>query len=95
MNTAEHVSTPEEVTELGARLIAECFSEAVERLGIIEIAGGRPPSTTTAFILISAKDVTSERPMALLHTWIRWWEWLLAFVVSEWKGRPATVWVRA
>ena len=61
-----------QVAKQDARISDECKTLIVERLGTIEIADCWPRSTTTTFILSSKKSVTSERSMALLHTWIGW-----------------------
>ena len=40
-----------------------------------------------SFSFSSLGGNTSERPIALLPTLIRWWEWLRAPAVVEWTGR--------
>ena len=47
--------------------------------------------TTSLFFLVP-KHVTSERPIALLPTLIRWWEWVGAPVIQEWKKRSRVKW---
>ena len=41
---------------------------------------------TTMFFLIP-KNVTSEKPIALMPTLIRWWEALRAFEVAKWQRK--------
>ena len=48
-------------------------------------------ASTLLFFLIP-KNVTSERPIALLSTVIRWWEWLTAPVIQEWKKKSRVEW---
>ena len=62
------------------------FSMKVEQCGFwLEHA------CTTMFFLIP-KHVTSERPIALLPTLIRWWEWLRAPLVRDWKSTKKLMW---
>ena len=64
-NRTERASTPEEVTELRARETDECCCAIVERLGIVEIGGGRPPPR----LLLLPEQMSPVRGgMALLHT---------------------------
>ena len=44
------------------------------------------------FIFLIPQSTTSERPIALLPTFIRWWEWLRAPAVVEWKGGHNGTW---
>ena len=48
-------------------------------------------ASTILFFLIP-ESTTPERPIALLPTFIRWWEWLRAPAVVEWKGRHNVTW---
>ena len=38
------------------------------------------------------KNATSDRPIALLRTLIRWWEWLRAPVLEEWRKESGVRW---
>ena len=44
------------------------------------------------FFLLNAKHVTSEGPIALFPTLIRWWEWLRAPEVWRWQERHRVWW---
>ena len=69
-----------------ARGAVVAFMEKVEQ-------GGRWPqqACTTVFFLIP-KNVTSERPIALMPTSTRWWEALRAHEVAKWKQRYRVDW---
>ena len=53
----------------------------------MEIAGVWPANASTTFLLLIPTSTTSARPIALLPTLIRWWEWLRASAVVEWNER--------
>ena len=50
-----------------------------------------PAQASTLPFLHFPKHVTSERPIALLPTLLRWWEWLRAPVVQEWEKKRRRV----
>ena len=51
----------------------------------VEQCGRRPHQACTTMIFFLLKNVTSERPIALLLTLIRWRKWLRAPEVSRWQ----------
>ena len=55
-------------------------------------AGVWPTNASTTFFFLIPESTTSERPLALLPTFIRWWEWPRASTVVEWKGRHNVTW---
>ena len=44
----------------------------------VEQCGRWPQQACTTILSLMSINVTSGRPIALLPTWIRWWEWLRA-----------------
>ena len=73
-------------------LTKETRGEIVEFLEKVEQSGKRPQQAcTTMFILIS-KNVTNERPIALMPTLIRWWEALRAPEVTKWQMEYRVDW---
>ena len=47
--------------------------------------GRWPQQACTTMFLLIPKNVTSERPIALMPTLIRWWEALRALEVAKWQ----------
>ena len=62
------------------------FLDTVEFLDKVEQSGKPQQACTTMFFLIP-KNVTSERPIALMPTLIRWWEAMRAPEVAKWQQR--------
>ena len=59
----------------------------VEFLEKVEQSGKWPQQTCTTMFFLIPKDVTSERPIALMPTLIRWWEALTALEVAKWQQK--------
>ena len=68
------------------------MSAVVQILHEVEMAGMWPSSASITLFLLIPKSTTSERPIALLPTLIRWWESLTAPAVVECKGRHNVTW---
>ena len=56
----------------------ETRGETVEFLEKVEQSGKWPQQACTTMFFLISKNVTSERPIALMPTLIRWWEALRA-----------------
>ena len=80
-----HPKVPLNLTKEPRGKIME-FLEKVEQSG-----KWRQQACTTMFFLIP-KNVTSERPMALMPTLIRWWEVLRAPEVAKWQQKYRVDW---
>ena len=65
-----------------------------EFLEKVEQSGNWPQQACTTMFFLIPKNVTSERPVALMPTLNRWWESLRAPEVAKWqqKYRVETVW---
>ena len=61
--------------------------EIVEFLEKVEQSGKWPPQACTTMFFLVPKNVTSERPIALVPTLIRWWEALRAPEVAKWQQK--------
>ena len=73
-------------------LTKETRGEIVEFLEKVEQSGKwRQQACTTMFFLIP-QNVTSERPIALMPTLIRWWEVLRALEVAKWQQKYRVDW---
>ena len=73
-------------------LTKETRGEIVEFLEKVEQSGKwRQQACTTMFFLIP-KNVTSERPIALMPTLVRWWEVLRAPEVAKWQQKYRVDW---
>ena len=75
-----HPEVPLDLTKETRGEIVE-FQEEEEQSG-----KWRQQACTTMFFLIP-KNVTSERPIALMPTLIRWWEALRASEVAKWQQK--------
>ena len=53
----------------------------------VEERGPWPEQASTTMFLLILKNVTSERPTALLPTLSWWWRWLRAPMVQEWMSK--------
>ena len=51
----------------------------------VEQGGKWPQQACTTMFLLIPKNVTIERPIALMLTMIRWWEALRAPAVAKWQ----------
>ena len=62
----------------------ETRREIVEFLEKVERSGKWPQQACTTMVFLIPKNVTSERPVALMPTLIRWWEAVRAPEVAKW-----------
>ena len=53
---------------------------------------GRSQHACTTMFFLSPKNVTSERPLALLPTVSRWWEGVWELEVKRWQARHRVGW---
>ena len=65
-------------------LTKETRREIVEFLEKVERSGKWPQQACTTMFFLIPKNVTSERPISLMPTLIRWWEALMAPEVAKW-----------
>ena len=73
-------------------LTEETRGEIVEFLEKVEQSGKWPQQACTTMFFLIPKNVTSERPIALMPTLIRWWEalrWRSGSRSIAWTGRHA------
>ena len=79
-------------TKVPVDLTRETRGEVVEFLEQMQQRGNWPqqPCTTTFFLL--PKNITSERPIVLMSTLIRWWEALRAPEVAKWQLKCRVDW---
>ena len=75
-----HPKVPLNLTEETRRGIVE-FLEKVEQ------SGKWPQQACTTMFFLIPRNVTSERPIALMPKLIRWWEALRAPEVAKWQQR--------
>ena len=68
-------------------LTKETKGEIVFFLRKVEQSGKRPQQASTTMFFLIPKNVTSERPIALMPTLIRWWEVLGAPEVAKWQQK--------
>ena len=59
----------------------------VQFLEKVEQSGNLPQQACTTMFFLIPKNVTSERPIALMPTLIRWWEALRAPEVTKWQQK--------
>ena len=64
----------------------------VELLEKAEQSGKWPQQAFTTMFFLIPKNVTSERPIALMPTLIRWWEALRAPEVAKWQQKYCVDW---
>ena len=64
----------------------------MEFLEKVEQRGRWPEQTCTTMFFLIPKSVTSERPIALMPTLIRWWEALRASEVAKWQQKCRIDW---
>ena len=70
----------------------ETKGEIVEFLEKVEQSGKWPQQACTTMFFLSPKNVTSDRPIALMPTLIRWWEALRAPEVAKWQQKCRVDW---
>ena len=73
-------------------LTKETRGEIVEFLEKVEQSGKFPQQACTTMFFVISKNVTSERPIALMPTLIRWWEALRAPEVAKWQQKCRVDW---
>ena len=66
--------------------------EIVEFFENVEQGGKWPQQACTTRFFLIPKNVTSERPLALMPTLICWWEALWASEVAKWQQRYRIEW---
>ena len=64
----------------------------MEFLEKVEQSGRWPQQACTTMFFLTPKNVTSERPIALIPTLIRWWEALRAPEVAKWQQKYRVDW---
>ena len=82
--TAFHLKVPLDVT-------IDTRGEVVEFLEKVEQSGKWPQQACTTTFFLIPKNLTSERPMALMPTLIRWWEALRA-PEEQWQQKNRVDW---
>ena len=80
-----HPKVPLDLTE-------ETRGEIVEFLEKVEQSGKWPHQACTTMFFLIPKNVTSEKPIALFPTLIRWWEALRAPEVVKWQQKYRVDW---
>ena len=73
-------------------LAKETRGEIVEFLEEPEQSGKWPQQACTTMFVLIPKNVTSERPIAVMPTLIRWWEALRASEVAKWQQKYPVNW---
>ena len=73
-------------------LTKETRGEIVEFLEEVEQSGTWPQQACTTMFFLVPKSVTTERPIALMLTLIRWWEALRAQAVAKWQQKYRVDW---
>ena len=71
-------------------LTKETRGEIVGFLEKVEQRDKSPQHACTTKFFLIPKNVTSERPIALMPTFIRWWEALRAPGVAKWQQKYRT-----
>ena len=71
-------------------LTKETRGEILEFLEKVEQSGNWPQQVCTTMFFLIPKSVTSERPIALVPTLIRWWEALRAPEVAKWAAEVSS-----
>ena len=79
-----HPKVPLDVTK-------ETRGRIVEFLRKVEQSGKWPQQACTTFFVIP-KNVTSERPIALMPKLVRWWETMRAPEVAKWLQKYRVEW---
>ena len=80
-----HPKVPLDLTE-------ETRGEIVEFLEKVEQSGKWPQETCTTMFFLIPKNITSERPIALMPTLVRWWEAQRAPEVAKWEQKYRVDW---
>ena len=73
-------------------LTKETTGEIVEFLENVEQSDKWPQQACTTTFFLIPKNVTSEKPIALMPTLIRWWEALRAPEVAKWQQKYRVDW---
>ena len=80
-----HLKVPLDLTK-------ETRGEVVEFLEKVEQSGKWPQQACTTMFFLIPKNVTSERPIALVPTLTLWWEALRAPEVAKWQQKYRVCW---
>ena len=80
-----HPKVPLELTK-------ETREEVLEFLEKVEQSGKWPQQACTTMLFLIPKNVTSERPTALMPKLIRWWEVLREWEVARWQQKYRVDW---
>ena len=78
--------------EVPLDLTKETRGELVEFQEKVEESGKWQQQACTTMFFLIPKNVTSERPIALMPTLIRWWEALRAPEVAKWQQKYRVDW---
>ena len=78
--------------EVPLDLTKETRKEIVEFWEKVEQSGKWPQQTCTTMFFLIPKNVTSERPIALMPTTMPWWEALRALDVAKWQQKYRVDW---
>ena len=73
-------------------LTKETRGKVVEFLEKVEQSGKWPQQACATMFFLIPKNVTSERPLALMPTLIRWWEALGVPEVAKWQQKYRVDW---
>ena len=73
-------------------LTKETGGEIVEFLEKVEQSGKWSEQACTTMFFLIPKNVTRERPSALMPTLIRWWEAVRALEVAKWQQKYRVDW---
>ena len=73
-------------------LIKETRGPIVEFLENVEQSGKWLGHACTTLFFLNPKNATSERPIALMPTLIRWWEALRESEVAKWQQKYRVDW---
>ena len=78
--------------KVSLELTKESIIEVVELLEKVEQSGKWPQQACTTMFFLIPQNVTSERPIALMLTLIRWCEAVRALEVAKWQQRYRIGW---
>ena len=73
-------------------LTKETREKVVEFLKKVEQCGRWPQQACTRMFFLSPKNVTTERPIALMPAMVRWWEPLRTPEIAKWQHKYRFQW---
>ena len=73
-------------------LTKETRGKVVEFLKKVEQCGRFPQQACTRMFFLTPKNVTTERPIALMPAMVRWWEALRAPEIAKWQHKYRFEW---